>query len=65
MQGPGVASCTAKPIPITIQEAMVEAMRQPSRLGIWVTSKFCSFVIIKDLSRLSTEGALPTGRKDF
>ena len=57
----GIASCTAKakPFPITIQEAMIEACSYISRLGIWVSSKFCSFVIDKDLSRF------PTGRKEF
>ena len=50
---------------ITIHEAMIEGLRQRSRIGIWVSSKFCSFVIEKDLSRLSTEGAFPTGRIEF
>ena len=52
----GIASCTAKAI--TIQEAMIEAAIY-QRLGIWVSSKFCSFVMDKDLSRF------PTGRKEF
>ena len=59
-----VASCTAKPIPVTIQEAMVEAAIKAKEYRLQANFVPC-FVIIKVLSRLSTEGALPTGRKDF